>query len=443
MLSVFAGSWDLEAAVSLGRTLDFDEFDVIDQISALVTKSMVIAEPGSDGSTWYRLLEPLRQYAEDELAAAQRTDVIRTAHLEFYSGWAQRWSEQLPVSGLAWKSSLLDRFPNLRAAVSWGLTTGNTERTAELISHLGMAQQAFLLFEIGDWAEQLLALPDIGLLPQGAVAAGTAAMTHWWRADIPEFVRLVEQSMAMPARDPRDVVTSGVEALLAVVSGDSHRASLIMDAVDRSNPVADMMVSYLKVAYEPEDGRDELDRLQLMLDTTQSRLVDAALCLGMARANWIERRYEEAASIARRGCVAAADVGATFFGHHCVFCLSDSLGAIGQIPASDAVTIAATLREQRDAGQELDQWLVLTGLDLLLYRLGHRDLAAAIRRSFRSTVWASMRSQFDPSALPGNEQLEQEANATASGADAGISELVDAVLDILDAVTDDDQPLPA
>ena len=443
MLSVFAGSWDLDAAASLGRTLDLDEFDVIDHISELVTKSLVITEPGSDGSTWYRLLEPLRQYAEDALAKAERTEVIRTAHLEYYSKWAARWRDQLPIEGMSWKAAMLDRFPNLRAAVAWGVATNNAEQTADLISCLGLAQQAFLLFEIGDWAEQVLELPGLEHLPTGAVAAGTAAMTHWWRADIPEFIRLAQRSVDMPGRDPGDVLTSSVEGLLALVLGDQSGARGIIDRADRSNPVGDIFVSYMKLALAPEPIQAELDHLQHRLDETHSHWVEAILCLFTARAQLIEGRYDEAATSTRQGRVAASNIGATFYVHHCVFALTDSLAGTGQLSAEDAQTVADTLREQRDAGQELDQWLVLLGLDLLLFRLGHRDLAAAIRRGFRSTVWAGMHASRAYAEAPETDQLEEAATTAPDPANVQVSDLVDAVLDILDSTTDDAYPAPA
>jgi non-specific serine/threonine protein kinase len=61
-LSVFAGGWTLEAAEVVGAGDGIEEEDVLDLLSGLVDKSLVVAEPGGEGAPRYRMLEPIRQY---------------------------------------------------------------------------------------------------------------------------------------------------------------------------------------------------------------------------------------------------------------------------------------------------------------------------------------------------------------------------------------------
>lgn len=438
LLSVFAGSWDLEAATFIGKEVGFDEFDVLDHVGALVSKSLVLVDSVREGVSWYRLLEPLRQYAEDVLAGEDLAEAARSAHLDYYQAWAKQWGEQLPVSGRGWKTSLLDRLANLRAAVSWGLAVGDGERTSELVSSLGLAQQAFLLLEIGDWADEILKLPGIEFLPEGADCAGIAAMTHWWRDDVQQFSSLANRSLVMPGRVLDDIGPVALKSMLTVVSGDRQQAVAIMDEADRSSPVADVVVSYLKLSFASEVIDAEMERLTLLLDETQSRWVEAIICLFSARDALRRGEFEEAAAHARQGWLAAENIGATFYAHHCVFALSDALGATGLISAEDARTVVTTLREQSDAGQELDQWLVLTGLDLLLYRRGYREFAVAIRRSFRTTVWVDMRATLDLSTIPGHEELDRAAAVAPDAPDPEVAELVDSLIEILDDMAHDE-----
>jgi predicted ATPase len=65
-LSVFAGGWTLRAAEAVGPGGSVEQGDILDEISGLVEKSLVVAEAIGDGGTVrYRMLEPIRQYASE------------------------------------------------------------------------------------------------------------------------------------------------------------------------------------------------------------------------------------------------------------------------------------------------------------------------------------------------------------------------------------------
>ena len=69
-LSVFAGGWSLEAAEAVCAGGDVEERDVLDLLSHLAAKSLLVVEPPEDGQVRYRLLESIRSYAHDRLAQA-------------------------------------------------------------------------------------------------------------------------------------------------------------------------------------------------------------------------------------------------------------------------------------------------------------------------------------------------------------------------------------
>jgi non-specific serine/threonine protein kinase len=68
-LSVFANGWNLAEAEAV---LERDEFDALDQIDALVSRSLAITETRAH-ETRYRFLEPVRQFAAERLAKAGET----------------------------------------------------------------------------------------------------------------------------------------------------------------------------------------------------------------------------------------------------------------------------------------------------------------------------------------------------------------------------------
>src|SRR5207244_5148351 len=69
-LSVFAGGWTLEAAETVCAGGDVDEFEVLDLLSHLVEKSLVMAKVGRDEVIPYRLLLTVRHYGHDRLLEA-------------------------------------------------------------------------------------------------------------------------------------------------------------------------------------------------------------------------------------------------------------------------------------------------------------------------------------------------------------------------------------
>ena len=66
-LSTFAGGWTLEASEAVGAGGSVEEEDVLDLLSGLVEKSLVVAKGSDHGGVRYRLLEPIRQYAREKL----------------------------------------------------------------------------------------------------------------------------------------------------------------------------------------------------------------------------------------------------------------------------------------------------------------------------------------------------------------------------------------
>jgi predicted ATPase len=85
-LAVFAGGWTLEAAERVGADPIVDVLEVVDLLTHLVEKSLVQLE--ADGAR-YRLLETVRQYANERLEEAGEKSQTRTRHLAFFVDLAE------------------------------------------------------------------------------------------------------------------------------------------------------------------------------------------------------------------------------------------------------------------------------------------------------------------------------------------------------------------
>lgn len=132
-LAAFAGGFDLDAAQAVGADSDVESYQLLDQLSLLVDKSLVVADDTADGMR-YRLLETVRQYAQEKLGESGEADEVRTRHRDYYTARAI----DLESHGLSSLEALLNwaqsEIDNLRAAYSWSLEKSEPEIALELVS---------------------------------------------------------------------------------------------------------------------------------------------------------------------------------------------------------------------------------------------------------------------------------------------------------------------
>jgi hypothetical protein len=132
--SVFAGGFDLRAAEMVCGFDPIDAVDVVDLVSALVDKSMVVADRGAVGMR-YRLLETLRQYGEEQMELRDETALLRDRHAAYYAAVISELD--LLVSGarqIEGETRMSIEWDNLRAAHLWALAQDQldlAERLAE------------------------------------------------------------------------------------------------------------------------------------------------------------------------------------------------------------------------------------------------------------------------------------------------------------------------
>ena len=124
-LSVFAGGWDLETAEAVGAGGGIEGNEVLDLLSSLVDKSLVLVEVSDGGAPRYRLLETVRQYASEKLAARGEVEAVRRRHALFFLEMAERSEPELSgAEQVAWLDRLDGELDNLRAAVGWFRESG-------------------------------------------------------------------------------------------------------------------------------------------------------------------------------------------------------------------------------------------------------------------------------------------------------------------------------
>lgn len=82
-LSVFAGGWTLEGAESVCAGGEIESYDVLDLLTGLVDKSLVLAQDTSGGIRYHRL-ETIRQYAREKFQETDEVAAVRDRHLVYY-----------------------------------------------------------------------------------------------------------------------------------------------------------------------------------------------------------------------------------------------------------------------------------------------------------------------------------------------------------------------
>jgi non-specific serine/threonine protein kinase len=131
-LSVFSGGFGLEAAEGVCTDAGLERDEVLDLLSSLVDKSLVLFE-GQDRETRYRLLETVRQYAREKLEVSGEAGDARGRHAEFYLALSEEAEPELKGhEQVAWLGRLEREHENLRAAIRFMLEKGEIESAVRL-----------------------------------------------------------------------------------------------------------------------------------------------------------------------------------------------------------------------------------------------------------------------------------------------------------------------
>jgi predicted ATPase/class 3 adenylate cyclase/DNA-binding CsgD family transcriptional regulator len=134
-LAVFLDGFDLDAAQAVAAGGDVARYQVLDQLTLLVDKSLVVAED-SGGRTRYRLLETVRQYALEKLGESGEADAVRARHRDHYTALAALLDAP---AGSGHELRIEQReleMDNLRAAFAWSNENSEIELAMALASSL-------------------------------------------------------------------------------------------------------------------------------------------------------------------------------------------------------------------------------------------------------------------------------------------------------------------
>ena len=199
-LSVFSSGGMLKAIEVVCEGESIQQGEVLDTLSQLVNKSLVVANRES-GKKRYSLLETIREFAIEKFAESQDVNAVKDRHLDFFLQFAEEAEPNLKgPDELIWYEHLEDEHDNLRAALAWALESQNPVSGIRLTSNLVFfwLRRGYLGEGI-DWAEKMLSQGQDVSAHSKADALKNLGSLLLWREKEP-FVRsanLLEESLTL------------------------------------------------------------------------------------------------------------------------------------------------------------------------------------------------------------------------------------------------------
>ena len=105
-----------------------DASNLLNLLGQLVDKSLVAADGTSEGSVCYRMLETIRRYALEHLAASEAAESSARGHFDYYLALAEQIEPELRgAAQIAWLRRLEREHDNLRTALQWAIDSAQAE----------------------------------------------------------------------------------------------------------------------------------------------------------------------------------------------------------------------------------------------------------------------------------------------------------------------------
>jgi predicted ATPase len=378
--SVFAGGFDLESACAVMGS--DDDFAALDLLDALVRKSLLVADRSS-GRTRFAMLETIRQFAEEQLAARGVAEEVRAAHSRYFAG---READILALWDSPRQRQAYDWFTlelaNLRTAFRFAADRGDLDVAATLATYVGWLGVGVQTYEPVAWAEELIesarAVDHLRLAFLYVIASRCFTTGR-----IEAAVGYSDAGQIVLGRS-RDALPYGIEAVLGVVYltigqperlAEWCRAQL---ARRRDNDVhlRAWLVGALALAGSGGEAMDSADGLIEAAEATGNPHV-LALALGAYGLAFRDADPVGALNALGRGLVITQDSGNRTIASTLANTLARLEAEHGDpVSAFDHLTLA--IRNYHNAGDTTTIRVSLAVLAVLFDRLGRYEPAATI-----------------------------------------------------------------
>ena len=241
-LAVFAGSFDADAAQAV-LTHDSASLATLARVS-LIGPAHIDMTPSRGPERW-RILEPIRQFAEELLKVTRELGTAKARHAAYYAGVAQRARDgMLSADAESWMMRLENEQADMQSALAWSLEAGRPLVTLTIGQGIfrfwhrrGMWREGFL------WLERALAFeddvsPDAGQGTQAltirARAARAAGMLAHTLSQYDQADRYLHDSLALAYKIEDDEQVAAAYFSLGIVRKDQGRFEEALNYFDQS-----------------------------------------------------------------------------------------------------------------------------------------------------------------------------------------------------------------
>jgi predicted ATPase len=214
-LAVFSGGATLEAIEEVCNCDPVEREAVLDVLTGLVARSLVVAED-HDSDTRYRLLETIRQYGEERVADWGETDSLRIRHASFYAALSAREAERFygPEQLVSARQVNWER-DNISTAIANAIDAGNAALAVQLVANHPHSFGA-VLSPVGEVslvpASRVLDLAGAPEQPGYARVLTLAAWYAGWSGDYHHAEELCRRALEVEQRLPNQLHGPRIES---------------------------------------------------------------------------------------------------------------------------------------------------------------------------------------------------------------------------------------
>lgn len=237
-LSVFAGRWTLAAAEAVCSDEDaaapLPAEEILDLLTDLIEKSLVVTDGEVEGERGYRLLETIREYARERLDEAGETGRLCHRHVVWFLRQAQEAQEGLKGQAQSeWMARLDADSDNFRAAVEWALQSAPESALQIVVGITRYWEYRGMLSEGLSWQQR--ALSSARETPPHLRASGLRCLGrfHWLLGDNQTALEPLETSCTLSESCGDRIGKGNSLNMLGLVvrdMGDSERARILLEA---------------------------------------------------------------------------------------------------------------------------------------------------------------------------------------------------------------------
>jgi predicted ATPase/DNA-binding CsgD family transcriptional regulator len=377
-LCVFAGRFTLEDVESVCSSDDVPAAHVLDVLSSLVDKSLVI-KADTPGPACYRLHETMREFAALELRASGEEDVVELRCVEYYVLKCRQSEEGTRYRLVEWLGWMDLEVDNVRSVLRRCLTHADISRGMDLAASIRWYWATRATTEGVRWLDALLATGLGDPEPQ--------ARAQYLRGFL--AVLLVDPAAATPALERA-----------AAADREAGRLRPLAPSLSMASIAANM-------AGDRASARRLLDEAQAV--TAGLDDVPAALALLQARSldGFFEGDLEAASSASSEGMRLSRELGDLYTLKVWLLNLGTAALVAGELPASKPLFEEA-LRIARQIDDRVQQAYLLDALGCHAAGSGQARLAAQLLGA-ADTVRTGAGARVMPFLAPLMEQAKASA----------------------------------